>query len=381
MTFFLSAQNCMGYLIEKRLCQSEIQPIQMIEKSSKNFNLQVQLPSERHLLIKQESQDTTGKSKGDFSLEWRVYQLFQQFPDLSPLRNLVSDAIYFDPACSILVFNYLNDYQDLLDFYTQSSTFPTMLSVDIGIHIGTALATLHRTTFNHPICKVFLADSQDLRIDRVPNFLRNLERISPERLSHITPEGWQFFSLYQLYGTLGEAIAELNTAFHPCCLAHNDLKLDNILFAPSSVRFIDWERWSWGDPLFDLGTIMAHYLRLWLNSLAISSHVDLETTLNSALVPLEQIQPSLVALLQSYHKQFPELFQTRADSLQRIMQYTGLALIDNLQGKVEYKEPFNNTGICILQIAKALLCHPQSSIPTIFGRAMTELFELNYSCV
>jgi len=67
--------------------------------------------------------------------------------------------------------------------------------------------------------------------------------------------------------TLGQAIAELTTAFEPCCLTHNDLKLNNILLhndweqsldgekqsSNSIVRLIDWERCSWGDPAFDLG--------------------------------------------------------------------------------------------------------------------------------
>ncbi|MGH2413466.1 MAG: phosphotransferase family protein, partial [Microcystaceae cyanobacterium] len=41
------------------------------------------------------------------------------------------------------------------------------------------------------------------------------------------------------------------------------------------VRLIDWERSAWGDPAFDLGTLITSYLQIWLSSLVISKSLSI----------------------------------------------------------------------------------------------------------
>jgi hypothetical protein len=209
----------------------------------------------------------------------------------------------------------------------------------------------------------------------------------------VPADGLKFYELYQRYESLGQAIAELNGAFEPCCLTHNDLKLGNVLLhtqwesllstaepsplasclaEESVVRLIDWEKWSWGDPAFDLATLIASYLKIWLKSLIVNSEIEIEIALRLALIPLEQVQPSIAALTQSYLAHFPEIRARRPDFLQRVMQFTGLALINSIQTRLQYRELFGNVGICMLQVAKSLLCTPEESIPIVFGTSAPE---------
>lgn len=370
MSFLLSSQNVLDYLNEKGLCDQEQQPSQIKEKSSKNFNLLVSFTNDRHLLIKQELQDQEGKTKKYFLDEWGIHDLLQKFSELSPICSKISEAIHFDPEYSIIVFNFLSDYWDLTDFYAQEQIFPTQ----IASSIGEAIATIHRSTIDTEQYKNFLAQScKKQSIDRIPNLLRGLERIEPEVFGSVCLDGIQFFVLYQLYESLGSAIAQLNAAFQPCCLTHNDLKLDNILVhrdfisgyqaqperdissMNDIVRLIDWEHSRWGDPAFDLGMLIASYLKIWLSSLLINADMDIETSLASAITPLEQVQPSIVALAKGYFQHFPEILERRPDFVKRVMQFTGFALIRRIQAKLEYRETFDNTGICMLQVAKTLL--------------------------
>jgi hypothetical protein len=55
------------------------------------------------------------------------------------------------------------------------------------------------------------------------------------------------------------------------------------------------------------------------------------------------------------------------------VQFAGLALIQQIQAILQYQKVFNNTGICMLQVAKSFLCRPQASIPTVFGREVSFL--------
>lgn len=118
---------------------------------------------------------------------------------------------------------------------------------------------------------------------------------------------------------------------------------------------------------------------MWLNSIAIDLELDVETALASATVPLDALQPSLVALIRAYCEKFPQILERRSDFLLRVMQYAGFAIIANLRIRLEYHspfgypEPFGNQEICKLQVAKTLLCTPDVSLPIVFGRQAAEL--------
>jgi hypothetical protein len=101
-----------------------------------------------------------------------------------------------------------------------------------------------------------------------------------------------------------------------------------------------------------------------------------------AMTPLEQLQPSIVALVEAYLKQFPKILVSRSDFLQRVVQFTGLALIYQIQATIQYQKAFDNAGICTLQVAKSLLCNPAQSFTTVFGLSESELVsESLYVCL
>ncbi|WP_293020025.1 hypothetical protein [Moorena sp. SIO3I8] len=89
--------------------------------------------------------------------------------------------------------------------------------------------------------------------------------------------------------------------------------------------------------------------------------------------PLEVLQPSIAALTQAYLTAFPGIESARPNWLKRVVQFTGLALIHQIQAMIYYQKSFDNTGICMLQVAKSLLCRPQQSVPTVFGISESEL--------
>jgi hypothetical protein len=176
----------------------------------------------------------------------------------------------------------------------------------------------------------------------------------------------------------------LGTSVNLSCLTHNDLKLNNILLfkdwqdsSNNIIRLIDWERSAWGDPAFDLGTLIGSYVQIWLASLVISNSLSIEESLRLAITPLELLQPSIGTLTQAYLNTFPEIVKHRPDFLQRVVQFAGFAIIQQIQAMIQYDKSFGNMGIAMLQVAKALLCRPVQSISTIFGAASVELVSLS----
>ncbi|MEH1944188.1 MAG: aminoglycoside phosphotransferase family protein [Nostoc sp.] len=388
MTLVLSSENVFNYLATQNIFTQEEEDLSQVElKFAKNFNLLLSLQDGRQLLVKQERHNREGKTAGEFLSEWRIHEFLQQTLELSHIRPLLSEVVHFDAEHSVIIFNYLNDYCDLAEFYTKENVFPTAIATSIGA----TLATIHRATFNCQKYQEFFSQtSEDISTEQALNFNLGLERISPEVFGRVPADALKFFALYQRYDSLGKAIAQLATELVPCCLTHNDLKLNNILLhsnweevleqsTNSVIRLIDWERGAWGDPAFDLGMLIASYLQLWLNSLVVSKSIDVEESLRLAMTPLEQLQPSIAALTKTYLANFPEILEHRPDFLKRVVQFSGLALIQQIQAMLQYQKSFGNAGICMLQVAKTLLCRPEQSIPTVFRVAESELTHRSHS--
>jgi 5-methylthioribose kinase len=382
--FLLSKQNVHDYLIQKGIIATS-QAVSRIEQleNCKNFNLLVQLSDGQHLLVKQECHDGRGQTLGECKTEWQMRVFLHHFPELVPLRALVSVPIFFDIEASILISNYLNHYVELKTFYSEENTYPAT----IPEAIGATLAMLHRTTVDRPPYKDFFQNtSRATDINEAPNLLWRLKYLGPQVFSVICPDGMEFLKLYQRHADLQCAIEQASAAFTPCCLIHNDLRLNNILLhhqwmsyteanppQESLTKLIDWESCVWGDPAFDLGDLIASYLAIWLDSLVVSRAISLKEALSLAITPLDLLQPGIVQLLRVYLKLFPEVFQHHPDFLLRVIRFAGISLIQRLLVKVEHHLSFDNRGICMLQVAKSLLCAPEQAIPSVFGVAPHEL--------
>lgn len=383
MAFLLSTQNVFDYLVERGLSSQANQSLSQIDlKPAKNFNLLLTLPNGNQLLVKQERHDRDGKTAGDFLREWQIRILLERFPEFQNIRPYLSEALYFDPEHSIIVFNYLQNYRDLADFYTKENIFPTPIAQAIGAMLG----SIHRVTLDHEDYRTLL-QSREGSTDGTADFTSALERLTPERFSTLPADSLHFFALYQRYDSLRQAIAELKASIDPCCLIHNDLKLNNILLSHQwqdalsgewcldngIIRLIDWERSAWGDPASDLGTLIASYLQAWLYSLITSKSISLEESLRLATTPLERIQPSIAELTIAYCNHCPQILERYPNFLYRVVQFAGLALIHSILATLQHQKSFGNSGICILQVAKSLLSRPQQSVQTVFGAAASEL--------
>ncbi|WP_375498193.1 phosphotransferase [uncultured Nostoc sp.] len=392
MPFLLNSENVSRYLLKSNLCAEQELEFLQVEAGAfgKNFNLLVTLSSNCKLLVKQERHWRNGKTANEFFKEWQFHKLLHHIPELSQLSSKVSELLHFDESNSIIVYKYLLNYLDLDKFYRKEQTFPAIIATSIG----RTLAVLHGATINQQKCSNFISQVQEEKSpDHFYNPAQRLERIGPEVFGSIPDDCLKFLVLYQRYESLGAAVAELTASLHPCCVIHNDLKLDNILLYDgweqsalqgnqlqgNLIRLIDWERCTWGDPAFDLGTILASYLRIWLDSLVAAPSIEIEESLRLAMTPLKVLRPSIVALMKAYLENFPEILKHYSDFLQRVVQFAGLALIETTRAFIDYHKYFGNRSICMLQVAKSLLCRPEQSMITIFGISESELACLNSS--
>lgn len=376
----LSSHNVIQYLQDAGLCSSEegvSADSELPHSSKKNFNLLVTLTGNRKLLVKQECCLDFDENSHEFFNEWLFHQLLNRFPSLKHISALASLVVHFDEEKSILVRNYLKEYFQLASFYQQNLYCPNA----IASAIGSAVGALHRTTFNRREYRDFMATAPEGQIRyQFYNPAQGIGSIEPEIFGAVPTEALKFYVLYQRHESVEAAIADLAYEWNPCCLTHNDLTLDNILVHSKweqlddcFVRFIDWEACGWGDPAFDLGTIIASYLQIGLESLVIDPSIKLEESLYLAAIPLEILQPSILALTQAYLNTFSIILEYRNDFLLRVTQFAGLVLLHQIEKNIKHHKYFDNSGIWMFEVAKTLLTRPQESVLTVFGISEPEI--------
>ena len=372
MAFILTSQNVLDYLQEKSLYTPQPEYSPLIElKSGKNFNLRVKLSNNCTYLIKQERISQEGHAVGEFKNEWNFHRLIHHFDEFSSFSPVLPQLLHFDQTNSIAIFKYLDQYQDLMSFYTEEKHFPSTIPSALGM----TLATLHQCTLGNFQQQNFLLSSEHASIDNpVLKLIQELDNIGPEIFGIVSLESLKFFVLYQRYESLEKELHELSNLYTPACLTHSDLKFNNILLLnhwqhpdDSLIRLIDWERCQWGDPALDLGMLIASYLHIWLNSLIMSKSIAIEESLRLALIPLNQIQPSISRLIQSYLTVFSDITILRPDFLKCVVKYSGFALIQKILAMIQYQKPFNNPEIATLQVAMSLLCRTEDAMVNMFG--------------
>ncbi len=373
--FVLSSQNVASYLEDREIYPpTGNQGREVTLKHGKNFNLLVKTAENDCVLVKQERFNDKQVTSKEFVYEWRIQEWLNSDPKLDSLRHLLPEVVDFDRDNAIVVIKYYSDCQDLHDFYRERQVFPET----VAVALGESLAAIHSRTFNS------VADHQFLQQHPTSSkkFISEMGKLSPRVFGVFCEDGIEFFRLYQRHDSLKKSIVQLQELWHPCCLSHNDLKLDNILIrlqpqksSQNLIRFIDWEKYCWGDPAYDLATIIESYLKIWLKSLLVSPAIDLNTSLQLANTPLDRIQPSLRALIISYLTSFPEVLTDSPIFCQRLMQLTGYIAINKIVQNLESHSSFDNRAICTLQVAKTLLCRPQEAFSLVFGCTEAEIIE------
>jgi hypothetical protein len=393
----LDASTVLGHLIERRLCDSTDRLLRVETLSSKNLNLLVTLscsidqasPITTRYLVKQSPFKEADTSGDGFRREWNLYQWIRTHEELSSLWAWLPDPVDHDPQSGILVFRFLECYQDLSKAYARTRLFPTRLAAALGASV----AAVHRATFKagNPFTPIDRENADDpTALDEPPDLCGELEDLTPEIFRKVPRDGLKFYVLYQRAPEISDAILALENDYRACCVIHHDLKFANVLLhgqwsdwaLPSwpaqpadlalpggdgAVRLIDWEQWRWGDPAFDLGALVAEYLRTWLKSVPISRDLEPETALQLAAVPLEALQPSMRSLIETYLSQFPAIVDHFPDFPERVLRFAGLGLLMAIQDRLHYKETFGNLEISMMQVGRSLLCHPEVAFSTLFG--------------
>jgi Ser/Thr protein kinase RdoA (MazF antagonist) len=279
--------------------------------SRRNRNFRVSCGTREYLVKQARKWDVAGRSslerEADFCRQAKTD------PRFLPLRRLTPESYSYDPDHSILIFEFLPDESPL-------PVAPNRLAPEAGRLVGAAMARFHGDMCRSEFAELYPQDP--------PVFLR-MHRWDAGRLTE-QPGQQELVRLVKRHGGFATALEAIEREWHPETMIHGDWKLDNCLVSGHSDRIhvVDWELAGWGDPMWDVATLLQSYWNLWLD--------------DSEEHPIATIRPVLRAFLEGYGAAMgrvtPELrarairlaaarmLQTAWESLQKAHGISGLAV-------------------------------------------------------
>ena len=165
-----------------------------------------------------------------------------------------------------------------------------------------------------------------------------------------------------------EGLERLRVAWRRDGFIHGDVRWENLVVAPdSTVRLVDWERASPGDPLFDLGAAAAEYLRSWLSSVAAGPTADLEQLQRFADRPFAVMAPELRSLWQAYADGRELDSAARRTTFARCVPFVAVRLIASAFEQTQETERLTAEVALTLQTAENLFAWPWQASARALG--------------
>jgi aminoglycoside phosphotransferase (APT) family kinase protein len=168
---------------------------------------------------------------------------------------------------------------------------------------------------------------------------------------------------------LCERLERLRDARVDGALVHGDVRWDNCLAATAPgarratrVLLIDWELAGRGDPAFDVGAVLAEYLRLWVGSIPIVTPSEPGRFAHRARHPLDDMQPAMAAFWVAYKDARGGRVALRA-----VVEMTAVRL---LQSAVELADGLTSASahvMTLVQLAANLLRDPDDAARGLLG--------------
>lgn len=297
------------------------------------------------------------------------YEFIMLNHDFSLLKKQMPKSAYFDNRSLIAVYQYSQNSVSLDSYFKINKVIP----LEFSRGLGKSLAEMHWQTVSNQIIYDYFIRKVKYEFPHFKHLLENLTADS--LLTEIESTSNNFIYYYQNSGELNDKVKELISSSCKMCLTHNNLNFSDIIFnevsetstkESLSVKFNNWGNCSWGDPAYDVGSIVSSYLLLWLHSIVFHPSLSLDISLDLAMTTLFETQTSITCMIESYLNMSPDLLLRYPDFFIKSTQYTGLSLINQLIYKMQSFSNFDDNDFFVLKTAAKLICDPKKMLPTIF---------------
>ncbi len=343
-----------GHLTSEELVENGVK---VFDVSRRNGNFRVERQSGQGFLLKQARELNAFRT---VAREAQMYGAFQTLPAPHPLRRYTVPLVEYDAEDGVLVLSGVPGGHSLAAHHAEGG-FPLRPAK----WMGRALAALHR------LAPASLPNGLTEVLQRRPPhalFLHRPDHAFYFGASHGALKVVQFMQSFPAFGALIDA---LRAEWRPDCLIHSDVKGDNILLLVRtggiSAWLVDWEMAALGDPAWDVGSMFADYLGVWLSSVPITGEHPPAHYLSLAGVTLTKLRPAICAFWASYRRARGLTGQAAAIFLVSATRYSAVRLIQRVHERTREAIDLGSDTICQLQLSWNVLREPELACRHLLG--------------
>jgi Ser/Thr protein kinase RdoA (MazF antagonist) len=330
---FLTEANVLHYLLEKRFADPEdVVSGQFTVRglSRRNRNFRVTSGAREYLVKQTRKWDADGRAS--IQREAAVYWQARNNPNLAPVANLAPLSYAWDPQDAVLILEYLPEHTELYDL-------PDRFSPDLARLAGQAMGAFHRAMRSTEHLSLFPAE--------LPWPL-SMHETKDEDLVDENAGRRELIRAVRKYPDFAPALDRLRAEWRAEAVIQGDWKLDNCLISPERdrVRVVDWEFAGWGDPVWDLATLLQSYWNFWV--------------LGPSRYQIEEIQPALGAVLESYGQR---------DVAEKAIRFAGARMLQTAFEHLDKAERMTAEAVRLMQASLNILTRPELAGRQLLGTA------------
>lgn len=326
------------------------------DASRRNRNHRVVCEAGRSYLIKQAGDPDKVRTLAN---EAEIYRLLAAHASDAVRAALPAIVRYFDDG--ILVLELDAAAVSLAAYHRTVRRFPPGMAATLG----RTVAALHATSGDDVRRLAPVADGLPL----VFSFDR------PDVTVYYGASGatLQLLTAIHATGDFAARLGDLRDDWTAGTMIHADLRLDNCIVRPSErvrtgkhLRLVDWEMAMWGDPAWDLATLLSEYLSLWIDHAPVSEATPPEQFLDHGVFTLDRLQPSIRHLWDAYRdartmSEPPWLLWERA------VRFSAARLVQTAYETSQYLNELSGQVVFKLQLAHNILTDPITASTVLLG--------------
>ncbi|MGZ6604201.1 MAG: aminoglycoside phosphotransferase family protein [Solirubrobacteraceae bacterium] len=353
----LAQEDVARYLLERGLLGPEAVldgDLTIRDASSRNRNFRVETREGPGYILKQ---GLTAEAIATVAHEADVYRRLSNGAD--GLNGHIPRFFGYDPSHGVLALELVRDAEDLRTLHLRTGRF----SAGPSAIVGSALGLLHRAT-------------QLPAAQAPPPWILWVHRPDARVFRDISAAGLELIRIVQSSAGFPDALDGLRADWRPSALIHGDVKWDNCLVSSDedgreAVKLIDWESASAGDPGWDIGSALSHYLSFWLFSIPVTGAVPPERFPELARYPLDAMKPALAACWIAYADARGLAPGSAADELVRAVRFAGARLVQTAYEAAQMMQRLTSAIVLHLQLALNILERAEEATTMLLGIPLT----------